>query len=66
MKPLEFDDQFDGAREKNTRRKPNKKFDEHVDRVASRQKRSGKRFHRKKTLKDEFWVEDDYKERSRQ
>jgi hypothetical protein len=59
MNSLEFDDQFDGGRPKKSKRKPHKNFEEPEDRIASRQKRSGKRFHRKKTLKDGFWIDDD-------
>ena len=63
---MEFDDQFDGGRTKKSKHKPNRKFDEDEEKVASREKRSGKRFHRKKTLKDGFWIEDDYKSRPKQ
>ena len=30
-------------------------MDENDDDISYREKKSGKRFHRKKTLKDEFW-----------
>ena len=61
MSPLEFDDPYEGERRKKSRRKSHRNFDEDEERIASRQKRSGKRFHRKKTLKDGFWEDDDLK-----
>ncbi len=62
-----LDDQLDFGKTKKLKRKSIKDFDEDSDenRGSFRQKRSGKRFHRKKTLKDEFWIEDDDKRRSK-
>ena len=54
----EFDDSGMDDEPKQRRRKPRKHphgRDENGEEASHRQKRSGKRFHRKKTPKDDFW-----------
>ena len=53
--PLEFDEEGDPKERKLGKAKVRKRFDENEDEILSRQKKSSKRFHRKKTLKDELW-----------
>ena len=55
----ELDDNEDPGRSKQDGRRRRKRFDEDEDPAAYKQKRSGKRFHRKKNHKDDFWPEDD-------
>ena len=56
----ELDDNEEPGRSKQDGRRKRKRFDEdEEDQGAYKQKRSGKRFHRQKTHKDDFWPEDD-------
>lgn len=55
----ELDDNEDPGRSKQDGRRRRKRFDEDEDHGAHKQKRSGKRFHRQKNHKDDFWPEDD-------
>jgi hypothetical protein len=54
---LDDDEDPEGSRQNGRRKR--KRFDEDEDHGVYKQKRSGKRFHRKKTHKDDFWPEDD-------
>ena len=51
----EFDEEDDPKERKLGKTKVRKRFDEDEDEILSRQKKSSKRFHRRKTLKDELW-----------
>jgi hypothetical protein len=62
------DDLFEDEKPKKIHRKPRKQFDRQVDDPEGtddgaeyRHKRAGKRSHRKKTHKDEFWDGDDHR-----
>ena len=63
MGRLEYDDDNDDNDERGESeprgRKRRRRFDPEADRDEHRQKRSGKRFHRRKTHKDESWPGDD-------
>ena len=50
----EFDEQGDSQKPEPVRSRFRKRFDEHEDETLWKQKKSSKRFHRKKTLKDEI------------
>jgi hypothetical protein len=59
---LEFENAFDGGKSKKTNRKPQRHHDqndENEEDVSNKEKRSGKRFHRKKTHKEDL-LESDY------
>ena len=56
MARSEFEDQSDYRKTRKIDRRLGKRINEFDDDDTSyKQKRSSKRFHRKKTLKDEFW-----------
>lgn len=58
----EFDDgEDDRDRSKQSGRRYRKRFEQDEDETAYKQKRSGKRFHRRKTFKDEFWQDDKHR-----
>jgi len=50
----EFDEQGDTGEPELVRSRFRKRFDEHEDEILRKQKKSSKRFHRKKTIKDGF------------
>lgn len=62
------DDRFENEKPKKIHRKPRKHFErsnenraeDELDDAEYRHKRAGKRSHRKKTHKDEFWDEGGY------
>ena len=62
MTRSEFDDQSDIKRSKPSRRRQKKRSDEIEDAMDYKQKRSSKRFHRKKTLKEAFWETNDLRD----
>ncbi|NNG02388.1 MAG: hypothetical protein HKM93_23645 [Desulfobacteraceae bacterium] len=67
MSPSDIEDQFEDEsypKLKIKHRRPLKSYDESVEDSDHKKKRSGKRFHRQTTLKDELW-EDNIKPRSR-
>ena len=50
----EFDEQGDSEEPEPVKSRFRKRFDEHEHEILRKQKKSSKRFHRKKTLKDEL------------
>jgi hypothetical protein len=63
------DDLFEDEKSKKIHRKPRKQFDRQDDSPADetegaeyRRKRAGKRSHRKKTHKDDFWDSEDHRQ----
>ena len=62
------DDSFENVKPKKIHRKPRKPFDRTTEEGADqdgedadyKRKRAGKRSHRKKTLKDDFWEDSQY------
>ena len=60
MSPSDYDDQYDDDHFKKIKpknRKPPKLFLESEEEASHKKKRSGKRSHRKSTLKEELWEE---------
>lgn len=51
----EFDEEDDPREPEPVKTRVRRPFDEHEDQILRKQKKSSKRFHREKTLKDELW-----------
>jgi nitrogen fixation protein FixH len=51
----EFEEQGDPREPEPVKTRVRRRLDEDEDQIVRKQKKSGKRFHRKKTLKDELW-----------
>jgi hypothetical protein len=52
-----FDEEYEPEKTEPVRRRGPKRFDGDEDDIRGRQKKSSKRFHHKKTLKEELWEE---------